>query len=177
MKNWRKTPRADWLDYDNGLYFITICTDEKHHFFGKIHHGTMNLSKIGLLVDHELFNPHLHHKHINVLLHVVMPNHLHAIVECTNSDPRLPYIPTHQRTPNPAYRANPEDCRHATTLSKYISSFKSAITRQARKIDPKFGWQERYHDHLIRGNNDLNTNTDYINNNPTNWDKDCFNEQ
>jgi hypothetical protein len=37
--------RAQWWDYGrNGLYFITICTANREHYFGKIVNGKMILS-------------------------------------------------------------------------------------------------------------------------------------
>ena len=32
----RKTPRASWIEYNEGMYFITICTRDKKHYFGMI---------------------------------------------------------------------------------------------------------------------------------------------
>lgn len=172
QKNPRKTPRAQWIDYDGGTFFITICTHNQAHFFGKIMNGEMILSQIGEIVEFELSNPGLHHPEIQIPLFVVMPNHLHAIIR-VNVDISHD-IPINQRNPNPALRGNADMARHVPTLSKYIASFKSSVTKQARPINPDFGWQSRYHDHLIRGNKDGNRIADYIINNPQNWDKDCF---
>ena len=36
--------RAWWHDYDGGAYFITICTENREHFFGEIEGGVMVLS-------------------------------------------------------------------------------------------------------------------------------------
>ena len=62
-------------------------------------------------------------------------------------------------------------------LSTYIASLKSAVTKYAHTIDSKFTWQKRYHDHAIRGTEDRNNISQYIENNITSWDNDCFNEQ
>jgi putative transposase len=41
--------RAQWWDYGrNGLYFITICTANREHYFGKIVNGKMILSHFRL---------------------------------------------------------------------------------------------------------------------------------
>lgn len=170
--NTRKSPRALWIDYDMGLFFITICTKNRIHFFGKIHNGEMILSRIGEIVEYELSNPDKHHSDIDIPLFVVMPNHIHAIIEINTN--RTYDIPAEQRNPNPALRANPDMARHVPTLSKYIASFKSAVTRQARLMDINFAWQSRYHDHLIRNNRDCKNISEYILNNPSMWDKDCF---
>lgn len=170
--NPRKSPRANWIDYDAGLFFITICTINHTHFFGSIHDGEMKLSEIGKIVECELLHPELHHPEISIPLFVVMPNHIHAIIEVipdTTCD-----MPVEQRNPNPSMRPNPDMARHVPTLSKYIASFKSAVSKQARLLDGNFGWQPRYHDHLIRGVRDGNNISEYISNNVAKWQDDCF---
>lgn len=36
MDQYRKSPRANFLDYDGGDYLITICTTQKIHYFGEV---------------------------------------------------------------------------------------------------------------------------------------------
>ncbi len=170
--NRRKSPRANWIDYDAGLFFVTICTLNNVHYFGHIQGGEMKFSKIGEIVQYELSHPEIHHPEIKIPLFTVMPNHIHAIIDVV---PDTAFdIPLEQRNPNPSMRPNSDMARHIPILSKYISSFKSAVSRKAHSIDIKFGWQPRYHDHLIRGNRDGNKIADYIINNPLNWENDCF---
>lgn len=54
MDQFRKTPRANFLDYEDGDYFITICTRDRKHYFGKIINGTMMLSDIGKFAQQQL---------------------------------------------------------------------------------------------------------------------------
>lgn len=43
-----KNPRLKDYDYTlSGYYFITICTKEKEHYFGKIANGIMQYNEIG----------------------------------------------------------------------------------------------------------------------------------
>ncbi len=30
--------RANWHDYNGGVYFVTICTKNREHYFGEITH-------------------------------------------------------------------------------------------------------------------------------------------
>ncbi|MBO5961505.1 MAG: transposase, partial [Paludibacteraceae bacterium] len=76
----RKTPRVDWLDYNEGMYFITVCTRKHKHLFGEIHDNKMAMTEVGVFLENELNNTLQHHMHIDVLQHVVMPNHFHAII-------------------------------------------------------------------------------------------------
>ena len=178
MDNPRKSPRAEWMNYSEGMFFVTVCTKNRIPFFGKICAGEMCLSPIGEIIDYELSHPHLHHSEIEIPLYVVMPNHIHAIIfiniDNTPQADMARHVPTLQRNPNPSLRANAELKRHVPLLSKYMASMKSAVTKCARNFNPDFGWQARYHDHLIRNNVDGNNIANYIVNNPYNWTKDCF---
>jgi hypothetical protein len=51
---------------------------------------------------------------------------------------------------------------------------KQAITRFAHHHNLPFAWQPRFHDHIIRGNEDMNKIADYIENNVARWEYDKF---
>ncbi|OOF68004.1 transposase, partial [Rodentibacter caecimuris] len=78
----RKTIRAGWNNYQNGAYFITICTKHKQHFFGEIRNEKMYLSLIGKKLNNlmqqtiELRKPQF----IDIPIYTIMPNHLHFII-------------------------------------------------------------------------------------------------
>ncbi len=80
-----ESARAQWWDYGwNGAYFITICTQNREHFFGEITNGKMKLSHLGVIADllwHEIPN---HAKHVELGDFVVMPNHIHGILIIDN---------------------------------------------------------------------------------------------
>lgn len=59
-------------------------------------------------------------------------------------------------------------------LAAIIRGFKSAVTVQARKIQPDFGWQSLYHDHVTRNEQEHNRIAHYILNNPYNWTEDNY---
>jgi putative transposase len=65
------------------------------------------------------------------------------------------------------------------TVSSIIGSYKSAITKHANRLeltyqDTAFGWQPKFHDHIIRNDEEYLRINDYIENNPQNWEKDKF---
>ena len=60
------------------------------------------------------------------------------------------------------------------SISTIIRSYKSVVSKNARKIDPYFGWQSRFHDHIIRNNISFNKIQNYITNNPLMWNEDKF---
>ncbi len=173
MEQYRKSPRAKFLNYDAGDFFITICTHNKQHFFGEIENSEIKLTPIGKFVDEQLRKCNEICSNIHLPLYVVMPNHIHFIVHINkNPETGNGY---EQRTPNPALRDNPTSQRHIPTLSKYISSLKSTVTKHAKSLGWEFGWQARYHDHLIRGDEDGKRISEYIANNVARWQEDCFN--
>lgn len=57
MTSDRHAFRASWHDYNEGIYFVTICTAGRRHIFGQVIDGKM------------------------VLNHVVMPNHNHILMQ------------------------------------------------------------------------------------------------
>ncbi len=60
-------------------------------------------------------------------------------------------------------------------LSSIIRGFKIGVTKNARKIDPNFEWQTRFHDHIIRNSKSLEKIQNYIFNNPQQWKDDEYN--
>ena len=68
-----------------GAYFITICTQNRIHYFGEIVKGKMVLSHIGVIADilwHGILN---HSKNTELGSFVVMPNHIHCILILTKN--------------------------------------------------------------------------------------------
>jgi len=62
------------------------------------------------------------------------------------------------------------------SISTIIRSYKSAVTKHANRLNLKCKWQTRFHDHIIRNEESFDRISNYIINNPANWDKDRFYE-
>lgn len=153
----RKNIRAEFHDYSGGDYFVTICTRDKEKFFGTIINGQMNFTPIGMFADNALRTLAKHYKYVEVPLFVVMPNHVHAII-CIRENADAPCCLPSIRTP----------------LSVVVGGFKQSVTSFARRNNVEFGWQSRFHDHIIRGNHDGNKIAEYIENNIVRWADDCY---
>jgi REP element-mobilizing transposase RayT len=83
----RKTPRLQTWDYRwAASYFITICTKNRLHYFGKIENAEMKLSNIGVIADILWYEIKNHAKNIELGEFAVMPNHIHGIIVITNFD-------------------------------------------------------------------------------------------
>ena len=84
QKHHRQSIRLQGYDYSQeGLYFITICCQDRAHLFGEIVDGEMILNSYGEIAQKEWLNTSKIRD--NVVLHefVVMPNHFHSIIEIT----------------------------------------------------------------------------------------------
>ena len=78
----RRSIRLKAYDYSQtGLYFLTICTYERQALFGTIKDGELLLNDCGRVAHNEWLKTAQIRE--NIVLHdfVVMPNHLHGIVE------------------------------------------------------------------------------------------------
>jgi len=78
----RRSIRLKGYDYSNkGLYFITICCQNRACLFGSIENGNMICNDAGEMIEKEWLK--LPQRFTNIALHncIVMPNHFHAILE------------------------------------------------------------------------------------------------
>ena len=57
-------------------------------------------------------------------------------------------------------------------LGVIINPYKRLVTIRARKIHADFGWQSRFHDHIIRNDASWQQIRKYIHDNPTKWECD-----
>lgn len=59
-----------------GAYFLTLCTQNREHYFGRIVGGKMQLSHVGIIAGVLLHQIPHHAQHIELGAFVVMPNHI-----------------------------------------------------------------------------------------------------
>ena len=60
------------------------------------------------------------------------------------------------------------------SISTIIRSYKSAVSKNARKINPDFAWQSRFHDRIIRDAIAFQNIQNYIEKNPEKWANDSL---
>lgn len=76
--------RNRMIDFDyssDSLYFVTSCTKNKTCCFGEVSDGEMILNEVGEIAKQQwqwLINKY---KYLKLHAFVVMPNHIHAILE------------------------------------------------------------------------------------------------
>jgi hypothetical protein len=64
--------------------------------------------------------------------------------------------------------------RPPKSISSFVAGFKSVVTINARIIHADFGWQTRFHDHIIHTDPEYKRIAYYIENNPANWEEDKY---
>jgi len=52
--------------------------------------------------------------------------------------------------------------------------YKGRTAFESRKFNSGFGWQSRFHDHIIRNEEEYQRIANYIDNNPANWGEDKY---
>ena len=162
----RKQIRLKEYDYStDGAYFVTVCTKDKKHILSKIGVGGgipdapyIELTEKGEIVreQFEIMN-HLY-EDINVNHYVIMPNHIHFIIEIKKCD---------------GTSGRPSPTRSNSAVSKYVGTFKRFTNRKCG-IEL---WQRSYYDHIIRNESDLIEKQKYILSNPYKWVEDEYYSQ
>ncbi len=191
-KNKYRIPSARLPNWDyrwSGAYFITICTANREHYFGKIDDGIMTLSPVGVIANILWYEIKNHSKNVELGEFVVMPNHIHGIIVLNDNDNTDNNVETLHATSkqiieqNKTLRATSlqqnenqysEISPKSNSISTIIRSYKSAVTKHTKRLQYNFAWQTRFHDHIIRNNNSFNRISEYITNNPANWEQDKF---
>ncbi|MBE7019670.1 MAG: hypothetical protein E7413_07335 [Ruminococcaceae bacterium] len=155
----RKPNRLREYDYSTpGAYFITICVKGRKQLLGKIvgddaHIVPKNyLSNYGLICDKYINSINVKYENVTVDKYVIMPNHIHLIIFLNGT----------------MWASSP-----TLSIESIIRSFKTMVTKQIGSSI----WQRSYHDHIIRDENDYQKIWEYIDNNVTQWEMDCFYEE
>ncbi len=146
----RKNIRLNDYNYSsNGAYFITICTKNKENLLWKNVGANcvrpldqLPLSKIGIVIENEIYKLNTVYENIKVDKYQIMPNHIHLII--------FIYEDSNGRT------------QFAPTISRIIKQFKGSITKQIGFSI----WQKSFYDRVIRNEKEYQEVWNYIHNNP-----------
>ena len=199
----RRSIRFKGYDYTQaGLYFITICCQNRACLFGEIENGKMMLNDAGAIANDCWLNIPNHFP--NAILHeyVIMPNHVHGIIELVGANNHSPVSELHspetvganQYSPKTALHS-PETNQHSPknvpvigdnraknvsplrspskTVGSVVRGFKIGVTKWMRQnTDTFYIWQRNYWEHIIRDDISYENISQYIINNPTKWNND-----
>lgn len=149
----RKPNRIPGYDYgQNGVYFLTICTQDRKHTLSRIVGDGFPVPKpIGTIAENLIRQLHDRYPSVSVDNYVIMPDHIHILL----------HISSEFGTGNPS-----------PTLGTIVGWYKYQLTRQANLLAGTQGQrilQRSYYDHVIRNQHDYNEIWDYITNNPRKW--------
>ena len=198
----RKSIRLKGYDYSQaGLYFVTICTQNRACLFGHIHKNEMTLNDAGKMIETEWIN--LKNRFPNIEYHefVIMPNHIHGILEIAHATTvgsplvgaqnKMTFSDEIGQPQGIAENGQPQGIANigqpqgiAPTANKTVGdimdAFKSITTVEYIRGVKNCGWnpfvgklwQRNYWEHIIRNNDDYQRISNYIINNTQNWDND-----
>jgi len=161
----RKPNRLDDYDYSkNGAYFVTMCTKNRENILGGYVGATVpgrplspsdtsrpviRLTDLGKFVDQTINFVHNNiDNDVKINKYVIMPNHVHIII---------------------VLRSKTGD-RGRSPLHGVVRNIKSYVSKWAGF--PL--WQKSFHDHVIRDLKEYYFIENYIENNPSTWENDCF---
>ena len=169
--------RARWWDYgDHAAYFVTICSAGREWYFGEVVNEEMVLSELGRVAESEWLKSFELRPDMNLQLdeYQVMPNHFHAIVVIGENDTnkKTQCIASLQPQPPSKNKFAPQ----SKNLGAMIRGYKSAVKSYATTNGLAFGWQPRFHDHIIRDDEEYRRIVEYIRTNPAKWQQDRYNK-
>ena len=163
----------DWNYADFGCYYITLVTHNRVKYFGKIENGKMIYNDIGNIVNKEIIRSFDIRKELRLKEYVIMPNHIHFLIML-----RKDKVIVYDKNNMPVLFRKPK------SISTFVGSFKSSVISKVDNwidddnIDlPKFNrenplWQGNYYDHIVRDEKEFDNISNYIINNPLNWNED-----
>jgi len=165
-KHNRISIRIPGYDYSQpGLYYITICIQNRICLLGKITDKKMILNDAGKMIEKWYFEMENKYPNTKCREYVVMPNHIHFIIEILDDGD----IDVHREKMD-AHGTDMVGWFKTMTTNEYIRMVKT-------KNWPRFNkrlWQLRYWDWVVRGKNDYARISNYIRNNPAQWEENQF---
>jgi REP element-mobilizing transposase RayT len=196
QKHHRRSIRLKGYDYSSeGAYYVTIVAQGRECLFGEIIDGEMHLSKYGEIIQKWWDEIPVHFPNVELGAFVIMPNHVHGIIFILDDrrgeviSPRDHANANNQENVNNINQGggiNDEGVKtknqgggtplRKPTLGQIVAYFKYQSTKEMNKIETensitKF-WQRSYYEHIIRNEKELQQKTDYIMDNPSQWDED-----
>ena len=156
----RRKNRLTEYDYSTpNAYFITVCTVNRKNLFWKDvgavidRPENVSLTNLGMIVRQSIKDIPVHYPAITVDHAVIMPNHIHLLLQInTDLDGRSMIAPT---------------------ISTVFRLMKGTVSKQAGFSV----WQKGFYDHVIRNESDYREIWKYIEGNPGKWAEDkLFND-
>jgi REP element-mobilizing transposase RayT len=156
----RRSIRLKGYDYSrNGAYFVTICSWNRECIFGEISNRGTCFNEIGLIVDETWSWLGKQYPYLELMEHVIMPNHFHGLIIIDNWKGGSRTAPTEKSKP----------------LGRLLGAFKTRSTKLinvSRRTPGAPVWQRNYYERIVRNESEFKRISEYIINNPANWRDD-----
>jgi REP element-mobilizing transposase RayT len=183
----RRSIRLKEYDYSQaGMYFVTICCQNRTCRFGKIKNGEMVLNNAGQMV--EKWCAELPHKFSDIIVdtYIIMPNHFHVIIvnngnnTAVGADLRVCPDELDEHEISDEHGISGEHI--GSPLHAVVQWFKTMTTNEYirgvktlgwQRFDKKL-WQRNYWERIIRNEHSYQRIANYIVNNPMSWGNDKF---
>ena len=152
----RRSIRLPHFNYASaGVYFVTICVQDRMPLLGTIAEETMRQNDAGVMAQTAWEELADHYPGVGVDAFAVMPNHVHGLI--TLSDDNTLGV--------------------ALTLSEVVQRWKSwtttlyrrGVNEQNWQPFPARLWQKNYYERIVRDEKECQTYRDYIQKNPSKW--------
>jgi REP element-mobilizing transposase RayT len=181
----RRSIRLKGYDYSQaGLYFITICCQDRSCRFGHIENSEVVLIELGMVACNEWAKLPERFPNFELDVFQIMPNHIHGIIILNEMPVGAGFTPAQNDMYIGATDIGATDigatARVAPTVSDIVGAYKSLVANECLKLfkinNETMGklWQRNYHEHIIRDEQSYLKISEYIINNPANWDNDSL---
>ena len=159
-------PSADYSD--PGLYYVTLCTQNRDPLFGAVNDGEMTCNPLGAIVWHTWSHLPARFPGISIDSAIVMPDHFHGIIVI--HDHTITVGAVHE----PPLHPHPQP-RRIMTIPLIIGYLKMNTAKQINLLRQTPGeqvWQRGYFDKILRVDKDYDSLVEYILTNPARWGMD-----
>ena len=179
--------RMPGWDYTRKAYYsITINTQKKGNILGEVVDGKMNLNVLGKIANDYAIEIPKHNPHTKLHAHMVMPDHVHILLEILKkpeekTPPKEKYLTKNGKTEHcsvsPPFKDKSfsiKNYRHKPgSIPVIIRSYKSICSREIHKLRGQefFIWQSSFHDEVIFDEQYYQNTLTYILTNPKNYHK------
>jgi len=172
---------------------VTICCYRRQHLFGNVADGEMVLNEQGEMVKKWWEKLPEKFPEIELGEYQIMPNHFHGIIihhgapvgadpcvgpHCLDNKPKIETVENNSAENRMGFPGE----HMGSPLHRMIQWFKTMTTNEYIRnvklnewdeFDSKL-WQRNYYEHIIRNEDSYHRISDYIRNNPAQWQEDEY---
>jgi len=155
----RRSIRLADFDYTTaGVYFVTVCVQDRVPLLGNLSGGKMQENEAGLMVRAAWEGLPEHYPGVSVDAFVSMPDHVHGILVLNDHDP------------NDAALSLPDIMQRWKSWTTTL--YRRGVNEQNWQPFPSRLWQRNYYERIVRDEKEWQRYKDYIGHNPLKWADD-----